>query len=269
MYTCECGATFETYNKRNSHMAHCTIHMNIKYNGNIPKRTSIKRVNTAGYYRCECGKEFFNQNKWCGHASNCKIHLSEDRYNQILNKRKETRINLNLEWSHKRTKESFDKQSATRIRKYREGTLKPARGVGRGNYSYIKYNDKTYMLRSTYEFIFCFYLCYLGLPVLLEDTRVDAVEPNRWSNTFLSDFRICDIIIEIKGIPSGKDYVARRSFENAGYKYTILYETEINNIKKYLQMKGFNMDKYIQEIHEGHKNRNYFIYEFPKKLTSI
>lgn len=263
MYKCECGKEFEMVNSFNGHKSHCKIHMLNKYGTEKGPR---KKRNNIGFYRCECGKEFNNQNKWSGHASNCVIHLGQKRYNDIQKIRQQNRIQLNTLWSRNRTKESFEKQSLTRKEKYATGELKPAKGVGRGKYSYIVYNNRKFMLRSTYEFIFCFYLCYFNLPINLEDTKVNAIRQNRWSNTFISDFRIGNTIIEIKGIKSGKDYVAKSSFEAEGYKYKILYKNDIDKIKTYLEHLGFDMDYLLSEITRHHNNKDYFIYTFPITL---
>lgn len=267
MYMCECGKHFESYAKRNSHMSRCEAHLLIKYNGVIPERKKIQRQD-KGYYRCECGKEFTRQVNYAGHLSKCEIYLGKELYQKYQENRRAARVKLNYEWSHSRTAESFIKQSNTRKEKYRNGDLIPAKGVGRGKYSYIIYNNRKLMLRSTYEFIFCFYLCYCGLDVYLEDTRVPASRVNIWSNTFISDFRINNIIIEVKGISSGKDYVAKESFEKCGFKYIILYKKNIDAIKTYLENLGFNINSFIEKINIGHNTKNYFTYTFPKLLNA-
>lgn len=63
---------------------------------------------------------------------------------------------------------------------YASGRLKPNKGIGRGKYSYFTYKDKTYLLRSTYEFIFALYLAYNNIDFEYEAIRVPAIRENQY-----------------------------------------------------------------------------------------
>jgi hypothetical protein len=145
-------------------------------------------------------------------------------------------------------------------RGYAAGTIKPATGVGRGKYSYIIHGNKRYMFRSTYEFIFALYLIVEHIYFEVEAVRVPAAAPNRYASTFISDFSIGNRIIEIKGIPSGKDKHERAAFEKAGYIFDELFDADIQNITKKLTEKGYDVTSILSCIIDGHNSRCYFEY---------
>lgn len=157
-----------------------------------------------------------------------------------------------------------DSVSKTRKKHYSDGTLSPARGVGRGKYSYIVYEDKKYMCRSTYEFIFALYLLEHNIRFEMEAIRVPAARDNPFSSTFISDFSYDNRIIEVKGIKSGKDYYIREAFAHAGYEFIELYESDIMQCKQWLQSKDIDIDGLIQKIIDGHDRRQYFVYTYEK-----
>lgn len=155
----------------------------------------------------------------------------------------------------------YKKQSDTRKSRYLSGELTPAFGVGRGKYSYIIYNGSKICLRSTYEFIYAIHLKLNNIPFTMESVRVKNVTEYKNRNSFISDFLINgNQIVEIKGIPSGKDKYARESFEAAGYQYIILYDSEIQKIKNDLIERGINIVDLIQSIVLGHESKNYLVY---------
>lgn len=153
-----------------------------------------------------------------------------------------------------------EKVSVSLSESYRNGTISPARGVGRGKYSYIEYNNHTYMLRSTYEFIYALYLIYNNIDFELEAIRVPASEDNPYAKTFISDFSFLNKVVEIKGVRSGKDTYIKQSFEKAGYEFVELFKEDIENCKKYLVNLGIPVDELLQEIIYHHDNKTYFRY---------
>ena len=145
---------------------------------------------------------------------------------------------------------------------YANGSITPAAGIGRGKYSYIITSTDKYMLRSTYEFIFALYLLIIkGVRFSLENIRVPAVTPNRYANTFISDFNIDNYIIEIKGIASGKDKYIKEAFEAAGYNFVELFESDVLKYKGELVSAGVDIDILIDKIRLGHDSKDYFIYD--------
>lgn len=165
----------------------------------------------------------------------------------------------------KEWKENVSKKvSKARVEGYKNGSITPARGVGRGKYSYIVYEDKKYMLRSTYEFIYALYLLTEGIKFNMEDVRVSAIEDNKYAKTFICDFNLYEIntIVEIKGIASDKDKYIRESFESAGYIFIEYFKNDIDKFKNNLINKGYDMDSILQSIYKGHELREYFVYEF-------
>lgn len=151
--------------------------------------------------------------------------------------------------------------SKSRLAGYAKGTIKPAKGVGRGKYSYFVYNDKTYMLRSTYEFIFAMYLAHIQhVQFDLESIRVAACKETSYGKTFISDFNIGNTVIEIKGIPSAKDIIVKESFEAAGYAFIELFHDDVMKLKQQLIESNINMDDLIKQIVKGHESKQYFTY---------
>ena len=117
------------------------------------------------------------------------------------------------------------------------------------------------MLRSTYEFIYALYLLHSGVEFEMENVRVPAVRKNNYAETFICDFNIGDTIVEVKGIPSGKDCCIRESFESAGYKFKELFHEDIELLKKELSI-YYNIDEMLKKINEGHSKREYFVYTY-------
>ena len=152
--------------------------------------------------------------------------------------------------------------SKSRKEGYACGRITPAEGVGRGKYSYIVTPTHKYMLRSTYEFIFALYLIHVEKVTFeMEAIKVPAIRSNNYAETFLSDFSIGNTIVEIKGIPSGKDYYIKESFEAAGYDFIELFEDSINNLKLKLVEANIDIDGLLKQVVEGHNSKEYFVYD--------
>lgn len=151
--------------------------------------------------------------------------------------------------------------SETLKARYASGKIKPARGVGRGKYSYIIHGNMKYMFRSTYEFVFALHLIVEHIQFEVEAIRVPAVTPNRYASTFISDFSIGNRVIEIKGIPSGKDKHEKAAFEAAGYIFEELYEADIKAISEDLISKGYDIPDLVEKITAGHNSKCYFEYK--------
>lgn len=152
------------------------------------------------------------------------------------------------------------KVSFTRKERFANGSISPAKGVGLGKYSYVKYKDKTYMCRSTYEFIYALYLIYNNIDFNMENIRVKAKRSNPYSNTFICDFNIGNKIVEIKGIPSGKDVYIKESFEAAGYEFEELFQKDIEKCSQWLKQINIPVDTLLNKIIEGHNSKEYFVY---------
>lgn len=151
--------------------------------------------------------------------------------------------------------------SKSRLEGYANGTIQPAKGVGRGKYSYIIYKDKTYMLRSTYEFILALYLaCVEKVDFDIENVRVPALRDNKYGKTFISDFTVGNFVIEVKGIPSGKDVYIKESFEAAGYEFFELFHESIMKLKQSLVNNNIPIEDLLNKVTDGHNSKQYFTY---------
>lgn len=257
------------------------------------KNSAFNRPNIQ---HCQyCGKECKNINSLKQHEVRCKLNPARKSYNNLAvyiedyrkGKTKDTCKDIQKQAEtlkkkyadgfispvkgragtfkdKKHTKEAKNKisrsVSKTRTEGYSSGRISPARGVGRGKYSYIKKNDKVYMLRSTYEFIYALYLIHNDIDFELEAIRVPALRKNRYTNTFISDFSIGNKVVEIKGIRSSKDIYERESFENAGYIFEELFQEDIEIIKQKLIKDGYDIDSLLEKIYTGHQNKDYYTY---------
>lgn len=258
-YKCECGREFTNSQSYNGHLSHCKIHREL--HNKLLKRSGFHTIYKD--YKCKCGKVFKTNASYVGHTAHCKDYLGEEQYlkNKKIHQEALLKINGTIvgeKW-HELHDKGLIKQSNTRKEKYKSGEIKPALGVGRGKYSYIIYNNKKTMLRSIYEFIFALWLFYNNKPINVEQIRVPASIPNKYANTFISDFNVDNNVYEIKGIASGKDIYIKDSFEKAGYFFQILYLKDILNIKNQLIDKGINVDDYLHKIVNGHNSKNYYV----------
>lgn len=260
------------------------------------EKAKASEFNKLNIQYCQyCGKECHNLNSLKQHECRCRKNPNRKAYNQFSdyiaeNRKGKTKENCDeifrAATSLKRkyqegyvsfrkgkpgvftgrthsqeTKEKISKSvSISRIKGYANGSITPAKGVGHGKYSYIKYKDKTYMLRSTYEFIYALYLILNNIEFDMENIRVPAIRENQYAKTFICDFNIGNKVVEIKGIPSGKDVYIKESFEAAGYEFEELFYKDIENIKDQLKDK-VDIDLLLEQVINGHNNKNYFVYK--------
>jgi len=150
------------------------------------------------------------------------------------------------------SEESKKKQSETRKKRYASGELKPARGVGRGKYSYFFHDGKFILLRSTYEFIYALYLEHKDVDFEYETLRVTYN-----GRTRVSDFLIGDKVVEIKGFYDYDYSESKEAFESNGYKYEILFWKDLEPIYLYLK-DYYDIDTILSDITRLHDEKNYF-----------
>lgn len=249
-FKCQCGREFNKSQSYYAHLSHCKVHLG--------DRQCVKRRYHTVFveYTCKCGEVFNNSSSYIGHTSHCKVYLGEERYLENLEKtRKSVRIACEYARSS-HTEEVNRRQSETRKRKYASGELTPAPGVGRGKYSYLTYEDKTIMLRSTYEFIYALYLLYQGIKFEYETIRVHHND-----HVFISDFLVDNEIIEIKGNYKASTSQQRFAFELAGYLYKVMFWKDLEPCYEYLKTK-VDIDSILSKIKEGHNKREYYEYKY-------
>lgn len=245
-------------------------------------------------YKCECGREFENKQAYCSHHGFCKVANPEGAkkrseslrgrkmptpWNKGLTKYTDERVkdmSVRLsasmkdsesarshleEMTRNRTKASYEKMSRTRRDKFLSGELIPPVGAGRGKYSYLSYEGKRVLLRSTYEFIYALYLLYNDIEFEYESICVPAVTDYKYSRSFRSDFLIGNTVIEIKGYKSSKVLHAKAAFESAGYRYEVKYWEDLFPCYEYLKSK-VDIDSILESIRKGHDSKNYYEYKF-------
>ena len=255
-FACECGKQYEKSQSFYAHQSHCKVHLGDRY-----------RSKSRGYhtvyknYQCVCGRVFNNSSSYIGHTSHCIVRLGEERYLENLNKSINACKIANEYSRSSHTLESRQKQSETRKRKYASGELSPVKGVGRGKYSYLVYKDKEILLRSTYEFIYALYLLYNNIEFEYESVRVQYK-----GHTYISDFKVDNRIIEIKG-----DYHAdlsrqKEAFESLGFIYEVKFWDEIKDCYEMLS-KTLPIDDILTKIKESHDSKNYYKYIWKNSLS--
>lgn len=242
-------------------------------------------------YKCVCGRCFDKDLSLYAHYRHCKLYLGHDPVDNFgsrenrgwskgLTKETDVRVsnqsNKLLEYykthagtftGKHHTEESKKKigesVSKSRIKSYAEGRITPAFGIGKGKYSSIVYKDKKYTFRSTYEFIYALYLLSNGIEFEYENVKVPSLSC-QYSKTLFCDFNVGNKIIEIKGDDrlEGKFYDEKLSFEAQGYEFIIYYEKDIMKFAKDLENRGYGINDLIVKINEGHKTKEYFVYEF-------
>lgn len=241
------------------------------------------------YKICECGRVCTTKQGYCSHHGKCKVahpekdfsylkgrHWTQTAWNLGLTKETDERVSkisksllaqsdhlskIQKETVKRRNPDQYSRQAETRKYKFSIGELNPPPRAGRGKYSYIVYNDNKIMLRSTYEFIYALYLLYHHIDFEYESVRVPAVTNYEYSRTFISDFKVGNKIIEIKGYHSSKVDHAKEAFESAGYEYEVKYKEDILPCYEYLKS-TIDIDDILSKIVEGHNKKEYYVHKF-------
>lgn len=280
MFKCVCGKSFDNKNALSNHQRACF------------------QFHKGKDYSCECGIKFSTPAKRSSHYKYCKIYC--ENHNKEIRDPKKDKGNLNRGWNRGKTKDdpiygesikraadslakywkthyedrkqhlknmtknrtslSFQKQSETRKRKYEDGSLKPAIGVGRGDTCCLIYKQKEFWFRSSYEFIFGLYLCSKNKDFDYENIRI-----TKNGKTYFNDFYVDGNIIEVKGYQTNKDKIEQKVFESEGYKFSLLTYREIEEYKCELEKTIEDIDSLLKLVHQKSKEKDYLIYDFSKK----
>jgi hypothetical protein len=240
-FTCECGRKFTSSQSLYAHQSHCKIHLGDRYDPDKHKGWNVGDVRAWHRGRTVDDPIY-------GESIKRSVKAMASAYNPGMT-------------GHHQSAESRLKQSETRKRKYLSGELLPAKGVGRGKYSYLIYNDKRIMLRSTYEFIYALYLLYHDIEFEYESVRVKSVTDYKYASSFISDFLIGNTIVEIKGFKTSKVDHAKKAFESAGYAYKLKTWDDITECYDYLKSK-IDIDNILESIKVGHDSKQYYEYTY-------
>lgn len=290
-YECICGRKFPTIGSMRSHHRFCEIYQNDKKR----KLEEQENQSKSTEFICEdCGKEFRSSQSRAAHYLHCKKHMYR------LGKEPITGFRGHEGWSKGKTKddpvygesirkvseanskrlkelgkennplaiwaktadrsEAFKKQSETLREKYKLGELTPAMGVGKEKYSIFIHNNKEFVLRSTYEFIYALYMADHDIDFEYESVRIDEGD-----STYFPDFLVGDTIIEVRGqddLYSPEEH--RKYVEDEGYDYVIVGGEEILRIRDELNEK-YDMENLIKCIYEGHDSKNLFEFDYENK----
>ena len=174
---------------------------------------------------------------------------------------------LIVKWNKNRPLDSYKRQVETRKKHYLDRSLNLPRGIGKGDTVIFKQNCEEICLRSSYEFIYALYLVLSHMSFEYESVRIEYN-----GKLYFSDFLVQDTIIEIKGMKSSKDADVSKVFTSAGYKFKILYEKDIEEIKIYLEKSlssVLNLNDILNRIHLCSKNREYMEFDADKLLKEL
>lgn len=253
MFECKyCGKTCKNNNSQKQHEVRCACNPNRRAHDHLSKYIHDTRLGQNKYTNEDIRKQA--EQLKCMYRSGEIVPARKGKPGTFLHKHH----------SEETRKKIGQGVATTRKQHYRDGSISPAKGVGRGKYSYIIYGDKKYMCRSTYEFIYALYLLKNNIDFEMESIRVPAIRSNPYASTFLSDFSYDNVVVEVKGIKSGKDYYLKESFTAAGYQFIELFEEDILQCKAWLTKNGIDIDDIIAKIIDGHNSKQYFVYTYEK-----
>jgi len=165
-------------------------------------------------------------------------------------------VKASIERSKTKNHPAHIKQSETRKKLYAQGLLTPAKGIGRGKYSYFIFNNKKVLLRSTFEFIFALYLVYKHIKFDYENIRVQYN-----GSTRINDFDIEGKLYEIKGFRGSHVDKVVEAFKNNGYVIRVIFYETLLEIIKFFRRRNIPIDNYIKLITEGHNLKQYFTFD--------
>ena len=151
--------------------------------------------------------------------------------------------------------------SATRRKRIQEGTITPVT-CHRYTNSYIKYQDGSKrFLRSSYELIVAIFLDICNIPFTYESVRAPYKDKNGNEHSFLGDFCIGNIVLEIKGAYDSEKLIQEATaFHEMGYELRVILEKEVFIIKDLLAQL-FDIELLLEEAKSKSKAKQYFTYK--------
>lgn len=221
-----CGRLFSNGKSLSGHTHGCS-----GYHGQDKRNPRIitEEVDGRKIYKCPgCGFSSDNSRALAGHVGKCKSYLGEERYSRVLANQ--------LNYSKK--------PKPGRSLAFASGKLQVNTNYGKNS------RFREYYFRSSYEAIFAVYLMYLRADFSYEDVRVRYL-----NKTYISDFRIKNLIIEIKGYASDKCKFIEEAFIHNGYDFRILYQDQIDIIYQELLDSGVNIDELYSKLFDPKYSR--------------
>ena len=160
-----------------------------------------------------------------------------------------------------KSEESKQKQSITRKQRILEGKIIP-NASNRYVKSIIEYADGSRkMLRSSYELIFSIFLNVCDIKFQYEDVRAAHIDDAGNKHTFISDFRVGNTIIEVKGkCDTNKLNTERITFEKNGYVFNVIYYEDIQRISNLLS-EIMDIKSIIDNAKILSNSKQYFVYK--------
>lgn len=105
------------------------------------------------------------------------------------------------------------------------------------------------------------FLDICGIEFVYETIRAPYYDTDGKLHSFLGDFCVGNIVLEIKGnYDSAKLEQEAIAFNNVGYELRVIHEEEVLHIRDLLQ-ELFDIKTLLKEVKKQSKNKNYYIYE--------
>jgi len=244
-YICKyCKKLCKNTNSLTQHEIRC------KYN---PDRLPINDFSSMYQKYPQEIKNKMNWNKGETKETNPSVRL----YAEKLAGRKGTMLGK----TYTRPKDANTKQSETRRFRILEGKITPVTSHRYIN-SYIEFQDgRKKFLRSSYELIIAIFLDHCGIPFEYETIRAPYYDESNNLHSFISDFSIKNLILEIKGVYDDTKLTQETiAFEKIGYTLQVVYEKDVFRIRDYLQ-KTFDIKKLLKQVRQQSRTGNYYVYK--------
>lgn len=157
------------------------------------------------------------------------------------------------------------KESDPRVKKYGQsvslayldGRKKLPSGTGRGTKIRFEWDNRSLILRSTYELVVAIYYRLRNWAINYEDTKVSYN-----GHTCYSDFRFGKRIYEVKGYMDDRAILQRDAFIDNGYSHVFILKDRIIKMMRFIVTKGIDIKYIVEKAKEYRRKGEVFLYKY-------